>query len=95
MSIAVVAGVVVIVLAGIAYLERASIKADALEVKAIAEKKVATFEQAVRIKETNVRAKIYQDVAKVIADVKAYEVSAVVSTKDVIAQFEARLKQIL
>lgn len=57
-----IAGVAVAAIV-VAYFERKGIKAEADKVKAAAEAKVATFEQALRIKESQVRAKVAQDVA--------------------------------
>lgn len=93
-AVLVVAGVAVAAIV-VAYFERKAIKAEAEKVRAVAEVKVATFEQALRIKESQVRAKISIDSNKVIADIEGWAAKEAAAPGAVIAQFEARLRQII
>jgi len=90
--------VVAVVLVGLcvaAYFERKSLKADVAQAKADVVDAGLKFLNALRAKESQVRAKIAADALKIADDVKAWEAKETVSAKDAITQFEARLKQIL
>lgn len=89
---AIVIGVVAVAAIVVAYFERKSIKAEADKVKAAAETKVATFEQALRVKESQVRATIAKDIAAVVAKVKA---DATQAEQTVIAKAEAEIKKVV
>ena len=92
---AIVIGAVAVAAIVIAYFERKSIKTDAQKVVAAAETKVANFETALRVKESQVRGKILADANKIVSDIKAWATKEAAKPEEVIAQFEARLKQIL
>ena len=88
---------------GAAYLERERLKKDAIEARAKLSVYVSLVESRLKSKEANVRAKVAADVAKVVTEVKTWsEKEAAVAAvdpykfaKNIVAQFEARLKQIL
>jgi len=95
---------IVALLAGVAiYFERQRLKTDAIAAKAKLSVYVSLVESRLKSKESQVRAKIAGDVAKIVADVKAWaekeattaSVDSYKFSKDIVAQFEARLKQIL
>jgi hypothetical protein len=96
------AEVVAVVLAGVviaAYFERASLKADAVKVEVASKAYFSAVVRGLRTKfnedVSKVREQVAKDVAVVIGDVKAWEAKETVSAKEVIAQVEARIKQIL
>lgn len=87
--------VVVGVLSVVAYLERKTLKADAVKAEAKLVEQTQKFVASVRSVEGKVKDKIKGDVALIISDVKAFEQKEGASAKAVIEQVEARLKQIL
>lgn len=63
--------------------------------KAIAARAEANLVNRALEAQYELRAKISGDYKTVVADIKSWEERQIVSTKEVIAQFEGRLKQIL
>ena len=90
MSAAVVAVLGIVAVAALAYLERKVLKAEVVAIKAKAFAEYQRYADALRSKES-----LANDVAKIAADIKAWETKEGASAKEVIAQFEARLKQII
>lgn len=92
------AEIIAVVLAGCviaAYFERVSLKAAVLAAKADVLLAGTKFLTSLNSKESQVRAKISADVKKIVTDIQKWESAETVSTKEVIAQFEARLRQII
>lgn len=79
-----IVGVVGIVAAGAAYLDRKNLKADA-----------ANLVSALENKEAAVKAELKGKLATIVADVKAWASKEEQKADAVIAQVEARIKQIL
>ncbi len=90
---------VVVVLAGIAYLERRALKADVVKAEAKVVGAGQKFLLSLRVKEAQIRAQIANDVAKVIADAKAraegIETEAKHYVQEHIALVEADLKKVI
>ncbi len=78
-----------------AYFERKALKADVVLAEGRVKAAATRVTAYVRTKELTVRDSIAKDIATIVADVKAWEAKETVSAKEVIAQFEARIKQIL
>ena len=106
MSAQIILAVVAVALAGIAYLERKSLKTDVLAAEAKLEAKSAAFVAALRGKEGVIRTKIAADVAEVVSKAKAEAASleAVIkgdvtkaegSVKALLAKLEADLKKVV
>lgn len=80
----VVGGVAAVGVIALAYKDRAKLAAD-----------LKAAEDKAENVETAVKAKIKQEVDAVVADIKAWDAKAKEGVESVIAQFEARIKQIL
>ena len=96
------AEVIAVILAGAcvtAYFERKSLKAESEKVRASSKAYFDAVIKAVRTKFTEdvaeKREQVAADIATIVDDVKTWEAKETVSAKEVIAQFEARIKQIL
>lgn len=97
---------VIVVLATIAYLDRKSLKADAVAAKAEVVLAGDSFVTAIRTKESQVRAKIFADVSKVVdaakadairieAEVKAELTNIEGAVSGLVVKVEADLKKII
>lgn len=91
----VVASVVVAAIAVVAYFERSYLKAELKTLVAKAEAAEKSFASRIVAAELNLRGKLTQDAQRIVSDIRAWESKEQVSAKDVITQFEARLKQVL
>jgi len=90
-----IAGVVVALGVVVSYLERKSLKADVVKAKADVEAAGEKFLSALRVKESQVRARISADVAKVIAEAKVEAAKVDSDVKAIVVKIEADLKKVL
>lgn len=90
-----IVSVVVVAVAVLAYFDRANLKSEIKTFVAKAEATEKSIVSRVTAAELNLRGKIVEDTKKIVTEIRAWEAKEQVSAKDVITQFEARLKQIL